>query len=269
MKTALQILLFLFSLNFYAQSKEQKVEFLINELGYFNSIKSAIFDYHIENLKNFGDKNDNRIKTLENKLSDKEIIKRLVNAYSKTYSEKEIEEIYKFYNSETGKKFAKSNNSVEENIKENFVDVFEEINQIQEENQQKQSNQASYLTNFFGSKYEKQDGFYLVTENKINREKSDLQLEINPSFTPKDIEEIKSSYNDLGKLVIDIKFKSESAKKLKEITANNINKGMAIIVDKKIITMPVITSEIPDGKLQISGSFTVEEIKNIVNKLKK
>ena len=93
-----------------------------------------------------------------------------------------------------------------------------------------------------------------------NREESDLQLEINPSFTPKDIEEIKSSYNDLGNLVIDIKFKSESAKKLKEITANNINKGMAIIVDKKIITMPVITSEIPDGKLQISGSFTVEEL---------
>ena len=51
--------------------------------------------------------------------------------------------------------------------------------------------------------------------------------------------------------------------------AKNINKGMAIIVDKKMITMPIISSEIPDGKLQISGMFTVEEIKNIVNKLKK
>ena len=86
MKTALHILLILFSLNFYSQSKEQKVEFLINELGYFNSIKGEIFDYQIENLKNYGDKNDKRIKTLENKLNDKEILKRLVNAYSKTYS---------------------------------------------------------------------------------------------------------------------------------------------------------------------------------------
>ncbi|MBN8623231.1 MAG: DUF2059 domain-containing protein [Flavobacteriales bacterium] len=269
MKTALQILLFLFPLNFYTQSKEQKVEFLIDELGYFNSIKSKIFDYHIENLKNYGDKNDNRIKTLENKINDKEILKRLVNAYSKTYSENEINEIYKFYNSETGKKFAKSNNLVEENIKDNFVDVFEEIKRLQEENQQKKSHQASYLTNFFESKYEKQDGFYLVTENKIDREESNLELETNPLFTLKDIEEIESIYNDQGNLVIDIKFKNESAKKLKEITANNINKGMAIIVDKKIIIMPVIASEIPDGKLQISGPLSVEEMKNIVNKLKK
>ena len=97
MKTALHILLFLFSLNFYAQSKEQKVEFLINELGYFNSIKSEIFDYQIENLKNYGYKNDKRIKTLENKLNDKEILKRLVNAYYKTYTENEINEIYRFY----------------------------------------------------------------------------------------------------------------------------------------------------------------------------
>ena len=70
-------------------------------------------------------------------------------------------------------------------------------------------------------------------------------------------------------MVIDIKFKSESAEKLKEITANNINKRMALIVDKKIIIMPLIASEIPDGKLQISGPLTVEEIKSIVNKLKK
>jgi hypothetical protein len=36
---------------------------------------------------------------------------------------------------------------------------------------------------------------------------------------------------------------------------------MAIIVDKKIIIMPVIASEIPDGKLQISGPLSVEEMK--------
>ena len=269
MKAALYISLLLFSINLIGQTKEQKIEFLINELGYFNSMKSALFDYHIENLKKFGDKNDNRIEVLENKLSDKEIIKRLSNAYSKTFSEKEIEELYQFFNSETGKKYAKSQYDVENRIKDNFIDIFEDINQIQEENQEKQNNQASYLTNFFDTKFEKQDGFYLVIENRINKEERKLELEEKPSFTLNDIKEIKSSFNDLGYLIIDIKFKVSSAKKLKEITNKNINKEIAIIVDKKIITMPIISSEIPDGKLQISGMFTVEEVKNIVNKLKK
>ena len=268
MKAALYISLLLFSIQFVAQTKEQKVEFLIKELGYFNSMKSAFFDYHIENLKNFN-KNDNRIEILENKLSDKEILKRLSNAYSKTFSEKEIGELYDFFNSDTGKKYANSQNDVDSKIKDNFIEIFEEINQIQEENQTKQNKEASYLTKFFDTKFEKPDGFYLVTENIINKEERKLELEEKPSFTPNDIEEIKSSYNDLGNLIIDIKFKVYSAKKLKEITAKNINKGMAIIVDKKMITMPIISSEIPDGKLQISGMFTVEEIKNIVNKLKK
>ncbi|KQT18420.1 hypothetical protein ASG31_06770 [Chryseobacterium sp. Leaf404] len=253
----------------FGQTKEQKTESLIKELGYFGSMKSALFDYHLKNLKNFVDKNDNRIEVLENKLSDNEIIKRLSNAYSKIFSQKEIEELYKFFNSETGKKYSKSQNDVENKIKDNFIDIFEEINQIQEENQEKQNNQGSYLTKFFDTKFDKPDGFYLVTENRINKEERKLELEEKPSFTPNDIEEIKSSYDDLGNLIIDIKFKVTSAKKLKEITAKNINKGMAIIVDKKIIKMPVISSEIPDGKLQISGMFTVEEIKNIVNKLKK
>lgn len=56
MKKALLISTIFFSLNFYGQTKDQKIEFIINELGYFNSIKGAIIDFHIPNLKNFGNK---------------------------------------------------------------------------------------------------------------------------------------------------------------------------------------------------------------------
>src|SRR5690606_14553984 len=101
---ALLITTILLSLSFYGQTKEQKVEFIINELGYFNSIKGAIIDFHIPNLKNFGNKNDVRIQALEDQLNDSEIIRRLSNAIDKTFTEKEISEIYKFYNSQTGKK---------------------------------------------------------------------------------------------------------------------------------------------------------------------
>ena len=269
MKTTLQITILLFSLNLYSQSKDQKIEFIAKELGYFNSIKGAIVDYHIPNLQNFANKNDNRINKLQEKMNDVEIMRRLNKAINKTFSEKEIAEIYSFYNSEIGKKFAMSQNLIDENIKDNFIDVFEEINKIQESGENQRNQQADYLINFFEANYDKKDGFYLVTENRISNNESKFIIDENPTFEPKDIEVIKSSYNDLGNLVIDINFKEASKLKLKKITANNINKGMAIIVDRKIITMPIIFSEIPDGKLQIFGSFTTDEIKNIVNKLKK
>lgn len=42
-------------------------------------------------------------------------------------------------------------------------------------------------------------------------------------------------------------------------TANNIGKYLAIVLDKMVISSPVINSAIPDGQGEISGSFTVDE----------
>lgn len=214
-------------------------------------------------------KNDVRIQALEDQLNDWEIIRRLSNAINKTFTEKEISEIYKFYNSQTGKKLVLSQNIIDENIKDNFIDIFEEINTIRQDNENSQSRQTTYLMNVFQETHDKPDGFYLVSEKRLNDHETEVEISKKAAFEPKDIEDVKSSYNDLGNLIIDIKFKENAKLRLQEITANNINKGMAIIIDKKIITMPIIYSEIADGKLQISGIFSVEEIKNIVSKLKK
>ncbi len=54
---------------------------------------------------------------------------------------------------------------------------------------------------------------------------------------------------------VSLKFNSVGARKFAEISANNIDKQFAIVLDGKVITAPVFRSAIPNGQASISGGF--------------
>ena len=54
----------------------------------------------------------------------------------------------------------------------------------------------------------------------------------------------------------------------KNLTAASIGKRVAIVLDNYVYSAPVINGEIPNGRSSISGSFTVEEAKDLANVLK-
>lgn len=58
---------------------------------------------------------------------------------------------------------------------------------------------------------------------------------------------------------VSLSFNSVGARKFAEISANNIKRRFAIVLDDKIISAPVFQSVIPDGRAEISGHFTVKE----------
>jgi len=62
-----------------------------------------------------------------------------------------------------------------------------------------------------------------------------------------------------GKPSVSIEFNEEGSKKFEEITARNIGKPLAIILDNGIVSAPQVNEKIIGGKAQISGGFTVEE----------
>jgi preprotein translocase subunit SecD len=68
--------------------------------------------------------------------------------------------------------------------------------------------------------------------------------------------------------VVDIEFNSEGAKLFAEVTARSVGRPIAILLDKKIISAPNVREPIPSGKAQISGDFTIEEVQDMVIKLK-
>ena len=68
-------------------------------------------------------------------------------------------------------------------------------------------------------------------------------------------------YGNLGEPQINFEMKPEGAIEFARITRENIGKQLAIVLDGKVQTAPVIRTEIPGGTGSISGNYTVEEAK--------
>lgn len=66
---------------------------------------------------------------------------------------------------------------------------------------------------------------------------------------------------------IQLQFNTEGTQKFKEITSQNIDKRLAIYLDKDIIVAPTVKTAINDGIAVITGQFTIEEAKSLVTQL--
>jgi preprotein translocase subunit SecD len=60
-----------------------------------------------------------------------------------------------------------------------------------------------------------------------------------------------------------IKFDSAGSKLFDQITAENVGKRLAIVLDDNVYSAPVIRERISGGEAQISGNFTMEEAKDL------
>ncbi|MSR77750.1 MAG: protein translocase subunit SecD [Candidatus Omnitrophica bacterium] len=66
-------------------------------------------------------------------------------------------------------------------------------------------------------------------------------------------------FDSYGQSIVQLQFDDQGAKKFDEITFKNTGKQLAIVLDGTIHSAPVIRDRIPNGRAQISGSFTVQE----------
>lgn len=67
--------------------------------------------------------------------------------------------------------------------------------------------------------------------------------------------------------IVSLSFDSEGTDLFAKITRENVGRVLAIFLDGKIISAPVINEEITGGKAQISGNFTPQEAKLLVRNL--
>lgn len=66
---------------------------------------------------------------------------------------------------------------------------------------------------------------------------------------------------------VGLQFDSEGAQLFADITKRNLQKQVAIFLDDEIISAPTVQNEIVDGRAVITGSFTLEEVKDLVGRL--
>lgn len=84
----------------------------------------------------------------------------------------------------------------------------------------------------------------------------------------KDIKNAATGYDEQsGKITVDLKMTEEGADKWAEMTSDNVNKIVAITMDDVVYSAPRVINAITGGNTQISGSFTIDEAKDLAGLL--
>lgn len=82
------------------------------------------------------------------------------------------------------------------------------------------------------------------------------------------ITDASQDYDQTGKAEVSMSMNATGARIWKNLTGANVGRRIAIVLDGYVYSAPVINGEIPGGRSSISGSFTVEEAKDLANVLK-
>jgi preprotein translocase subunit SecD len=69
--------------------------------------------------------------------------------------------------------------------------------------------------------------------------------------------------SQFGEPYVSLEFNGEGARLFERITAENVGKRLAIVLDDTVYSAPVIRERIGGGRAQITGSFTDEEAKDL------
>ena len=268
MKTVLQITFLLISIVFFGQTKQQQIEFILKTNGSIEGYKSMFVDMTINPMKNSANKTDSlKLVAIERKLTDEEISRRLSKSFAEVFNDKEIDDIYNFYNTSAGKKMINSFENLDEKYRSSFQDINSELKSILDRNnaQYESENKQRELP----ISVDEVDGFYTILNYEGNDyQLKDLKLAPKVAVSKSEILEVKHLIDELGRNVIDIKLTKEGGNKFKILTENNIGKPIAIVLNKKLISAPRILDVISEGRIQISGNISHEEAEEIVNAVK-
>jgi len=66
---------------------------------------------------------------------------------------------------------------------------------------------------------------------------------------------------------VSLEFDSEGSKLFEDLTRKNISKRIAIYLDGEVVSAPTVQEAISGGKAQITGNFSMEEAKELVQRL--
>ena len=84
----------------------------------------------------------------------------------------------------------------------------------------------------------------------------------------KDIKNARTGYDEQsGKITVDLSMTEEGSDKWAEMTGDNVNKIVAITMDDVVYSAPRVINAITGGNTQISGSFTIDEAKDLAGLL--
>ena len=78
----------------------------------------------------------------------------------------------------------------------------------------------------------------------------------------------KDEYDQYGKPAVSMSMNTDGARRWAQLTKQNINRSIAIVLDGYVYSAPNVNSEITGGNSQITGHFTPDQAKDLANVLK-
>ncbi|WP_209331337.1 protein translocase subunit SecDF [Lunatimonas salinarum] len=82
------------------------------------------------------------------------------------------------------------------------------------------------------------------------------------------ITDARQSYDQASRPAVSMQMNADGARRWRKLTADNIGRRIAVVLDDYVYTAPTVQGEIPSGQSEITGNFTIEEAKDLANILK-
>ncbi len=106
------------------------------------------------------------------------------------------------------------------------------------------------------------EGYELATISERNRHET-LLLQKEPILTGDKLVNASVSFDSYGQPIVELEYDSEGAKIFDRFTFQNIGRRLAIVLDGKVHSAPVIRDRIPNGRAQISGNFSSQDASDL------
>ena len=82
------------------------------------------------------------------------------------------------------------------------------------------------------------------------------------------IEDARENTNQTGQLEVTMQMTNTAASRWAQVTGANVGKYIAIVLDNRVYSSPVVNQKISGGNSQISGNFDIREAQDLANVLK-
>ncbi len=106
------------------------------------------------------------------------------------------------------------------------------------------------------------EGYELKTISDRGRNET-LLLQKEPILTGDKLINASVGFDQYGQPIVELQFDPDGAKVFDKFTFQNIGRRLAIVLDGKVHSAPVIRDRIPNGQAQISGNFSSNEASDL------
>jgi len=113
-----------------------------------------------------------------------------------------------------------------------------------------------------------QDALLLTDYPAQPEDISDGQMVFHTVMTGDHLSNVGAQRDNVGNYEVDFQLDTEGARIFRDYTSQNVGGFLAIVLDKKVISIPRVNGAITGGRVSITGNFTLEEATDLAVKLR-